>query len=152
MDNNKNENKSSNLFERDFTGLFPNWHWLLALGIIFVVMGFIGLGMVAGLTIMSMIFFGVLLIIGGVAHIVYVFKDKGWKGALWHALIAVFYIIAGIVVLYDPILVSSLITAILAGVFIVIGVTRLISAFNLKNTSGWGWLVLAGIAALVLGI
>lgn len=136
----------------DFSSLRPKWGWLLALGILFVLMGFIGLGMVAGLTLMSMFFFGALLLVGGAAHLIYVFKDQGWKGSIWHALVAIFYIIAGCMVIYDPIFASAIITAFLAGIFIVIGITRLIMAINLKHASGWGWLVIAGIASLALGI
>lgn len=149
---NINATQDPQIMGRDFMRLAPHWGWLLALGIIFVILGFIGLGMVAGLTIVSMLFFGALLIIGGVTHIFYVFKDRGWKGALWNALVAVFYIIAGCIIIYDPLLASSIITAFLAGIFIVIGVTRFVAAFSLKNTAGWVWLVLAGIAALALGI
>ena len=40
----------------------------------------------------------------------------------------------------------------LACVFIAIGIFRLIMAFSLKSSSGWGWLVFAGVASLLLGI
>lgn len=137
---------------QDFSSLRPKWGWLLALGIILVLMGFIGLGMVAGLTVMSMFFFGALLIVGGIAHLFYVFKDRTWKGSIWHAVVAIFYILAGCMIIYDPIFASTIITAFLAGVFIVIGITRLIMAYNLRKSSGWGWILVAGLAALALGI
>lgn len=137
---------------KDISSLAPHWGWLLALGIAFIILGFIGLGIVASLTVISMMFFGVLLIIGGVAHIVYIFTDKGWRGALWHAVLAILYIVAGCDVLYDPMLASAVITAFLAGAFIVIGIMRLIAAYNLKDSSGWGWLLIAGLASIILGI
>lgn len=129
-----------------------NWGWILGLGILFLILGCIGLGMVVGLTLVSMYFFGVLLILGGVTHIIDVFKYKEWKGMIWQALIAVLYIAGGCVVLYDPFLASTLITALLAGVLIVIGLTRIIMAMSLKDSKGWGWLLLAGITAIILGI
>ena len=129
-----------------------SWGWLLGLGILFIVLGCIGLGMVVGLTLVSMLFFGILLIVGGFSQIVDVFRCKQWKGALWHALIAAFYIVGGGVVLYDPFLASTIITAILATVLIVIGLTRFIMAVMLRDEKGWGWLLVAGITAIVLGI
>ncbi len=129
-----------------------NWGWILGLGILFLLLGLIGLGMVVGLTLVSMFFFGALLIIAGLSHIVDVFKHKEWKGIIWQALIAVLYIAAGCIVFYDPFLASTLITAILASVLIVIGFTRMIMAFALKDSSGWGWLLLAGITAIILGV
>lgn len=108
--------------------------------------------MVVGLTIASMLFLGALLLIAGLSQIIDVFKSKQWKGAVWHALIAILYIIGGGIVIYDPILASTLITVLLAWVLIFIGIIRLIMASVLRNESGWGWLVFAGLTALVLGI
>ena len=130
-----------------------SWGWLLGLGILFIVMGSIGLGMVVGITMASMFFLGVLLIIAGVSQIIDVFKCRQWKGALSHALVAVLYVAGGCLVIYDPLLASTLITAALAGVLIVIGMVRILMATMLRHDEkGWGWLFLAGLAALVLGI
>lgn len=129
-----------------------NWGWILGLGILFLFLGCIGLGMVVGLTLVSMFFFGALLIISGITHVIDVFKHKEWKGIIWQALIAVLYIAAGCLVFYDPFLALTLITGILAAVLIVIGVTRIIMAVALKDSKGWGWLMLAGITAIILGV
>lgn len=129
-----------------------NWGWILGLGILFVILGCIGMGMVVGLTLVSMIFFAALLVIAGITHIVDVFKHREWKGIMWQSLIAVLYIVAGCVVFYDPFLASTLITALLAGVLIVIGLTRIFMAFALKDSKGWIWLLLAGITAMILGV
>ena len=72
-----------------------NWGWLLGLGVLFVVLGFIGLGMTVGLTLVSILFMGALFIIAGLVQIVDVFKSHHWKGVVGHALIAVLYIIGG---------------------------------------------------------
>lgn len=129
-----------------------NWGWLLALGILFVILGSIGLGMVVGLTLVSVLFLGVLLIIAGVSQIIDVCKSHQWKGGAWHALIALLYLIGGAVVIYDPILASTVITALIAWVLIIIGITRLFMAGVLRHATGWGWLVLAGITAIILGV
>lgn len=129
-----------------------NWGWILGLGILFLILGFLGLGMVVGLTFVSMIFFAALLFIAGISHIIDVFKHREWKGIIWQSLVAVLYIAAGCIVFYDPFLASVLITAILAGVLIVMGLTRIIMAFYLKDSRGWFWLVLAGLTAIILGV
>lgn len=127
------------------------WGWLFALGVLFVILGAIGLYMTIGLTLISMIFFGVLLIIAGVSQFVDVFKSKQWKPAFWHALVAVFYVVGGALVIYDPFLASTLITMLLAGVLILIGFSRLLMATSLRKSAGCGWLVLAGLVAITLG-
>lgn len=129
-----------------------SWGWLLALGLLFIVMGTAGLGMVVGITIASMFFLGIILIIAGGFQFVDAFKSKQWKGVVVHALVAALYMAGGALIIYDPLLASSLITAALAGVLIVIGVMRLIMASMHHETNGWGWIVLSGLAALVLGI
>jgi uncharacterized membrane protein HdeD (DUF308 family) len=142
----------SNTKKASVTKVDRNWLWLLVLGVIFVFLGFIGLGMTVSLTIVSMLFFGFLLIIAGVSQIFDTFKCKGWKAAVSHAAIAFLYLIGGGLVIYDPLLASTLITALLASVLIIIGLTRFIMAAQLKNSHGWGWLILAGLTALILGI
>lgn len=131
---------------------YKGWGWLLTLGILFVIMGGIGLGMVVGLTLASMIFLGVMLLIAGVSQFFAIFKSHHWRGVAWHALIAALYIVGGGLVIYDPFMASALITAMLATVLIVIGVTRLIMAVSLRGSPGWFWLLLAGIVAIALGI
>lgn len=133
-------------------GLKRNWGWLFALGILFVILGCIGLGLVIGLTLISVLFFGILLIIAGILQIVDVFKSRHWKGVFWHALIAVFYLIGGGIILYDPILASALITVFIASILIIIGITRLAMAIVLRDSRGWGWLFFAGLIAILLGV
>lgn len=131
--------------------LSRNWGWLLGLGILFLILGLIGLGMVVGLTLASVMLLGILLIIAGLSQIIDVFKDRHWRGALWHALVAVLYIVGGGIIIYDPFVASAVITALIASVLIIIGVIRLIMAFSLRHSKGWGWLLFAGLIAIVLG-
>jgi uncharacterized membrane protein HdeD (DUF308 family) len=129
-----------------------NWSWIFGLGILFIILGCVGLSMVVGLTLMSMFFFGALLIIAGLSHIIDVFNHRHWRGIVWQSLIAVLYIAGGCLVIYDPFLASTIITALLAWVLIVIGLTRMMMAFALRRDRGWGWLMLAGITAIILGV
>mgnify|MGYP003408098599 FL=1 len=129
-----------------------NWGWLMALGILFVILGMIGVGMTVGLTLVSMLFLGVMFIVAGFAQIIDVFKSHQWRGIVGHALIAVLYMMGGGLVIYDPVLASAIITALIAWVLIIIGITRFIMAIVLRHASGWGWLLFAGIIAIVLGV
>ncbi len=129
-----------------------NWGWLLALGILFVILGTIGLGMTFTLTVVSVLFFGVLMLIGGGAQLVQAFQNKGWKSVVWHVLIALLYIAAGIIVMRNPVGASLLLTAMLAGALVAVGVVRIIMAFQLRGDSGWVWLLLGGVVTLLLGL
>ena len=131
--------------------LIHNWGWLLAQGILLVVLGTIGLGMTIWLTLATVFIFGVFLVIGGGVQIFQTFKCKGWESILWHALIAVLYVLAGLSIMADPLAASTLFTLLLAGALVGIGVMRLIMAFQLRGVKNWGWPLIGGIAAIVLG-
>lgn len=59
---------------------------------------------------------------------------------------------SGQTLIYDPFLASVLITALLASVLIIIGVSRFFMALMLRGSSGWGWLLVAGLIAIILGV
>lgn len=129
-----------------------HWGWLLGLGVLLLILGCIGLGMEIVLTIVSMYFFAALFMVSGLSHIADAFKYKQWKGAVWQILIAILYLIGAGIILYDPLLASTIITALLAWTLIVIGVTRISMSISLRDTQGWGWILFAGITSLILGI
>ena len=131
--------------------LVHNWGWLLAQGILLVVLGTVGLGLTFFLTLATVFIFGVFLVIGGGVQIFQTFKCKGWGSVLWHGLIAVLYLLAGLSIMGDPLAASALFTLLLAGALVGIGIVRLIMAFQVRGLKNWGWPLMGGIAAIVLG-
>ena len=134
-----------------FGDLKRNWGWILALGIVLVILGTIGLGMTAFLTLASVLYFGILLLVGGVAQIVHVFKARGWKSILLSLLIMVLYIASGIVVIRNPVAASALLTLMFAGAIIAIGMLRIVIGFHLRGFRNWMWPILGGIIAILMG-
>jgi uncharacterized membrane protein HdeD (DUF308 family) len=135
-----------------FGDLGKNWGWLMALGILFVVLGVIALGMPVAMTLTTVVFFAVLLFAGGVFQIIDAFKCRGWKGTVWHVLIGLLYIVAAGVIFNNPALGSLTLTAMLGAIFIAIGLLRIVMSLQLKQQSGgWGWLLFAGIVSILLG-
>ena len=128
-----------------------HWGWLLALGVLFVVLGTIGLGTSVALTAVSVMFFGVLLMIGGGAQLIEAFRHTGWKSTLWHVLIALVYLGAGALTIRNPFGASVALTLILAVALVAVGLFRIFIAFQLKPATGWWLPLLAGIASLLLG-
>lgn len=129
-----------------------NWMWLLMLGIVFVILGFVGLGMTVSLTIVSMFFFGVLLVIGGISQLIDGMQAPGWKGLFGHMIIGLLYLFCSIIIFRDPLLISTFLTMILGCLLVAMGIIRFGMALSLKGTSGWGWLLVAGLSAFVLGV
>lgn len=129
-----------------------NWPVLMGLGILFIILGFLGLNKVIGVTLVSIIFIGFLFTISGIAQFIDVFKSKEWKIAIGHGVIAMLYLFGGLLIIYDPILASTVITALIAWTMIVIGITRLIMAFQLHQTDvDSKFLFVSSFAAIILG-
>jgi uncharacterized membrane protein HdeD (DUF308 family) len=118
---------------------------------VFIILGAIGLGMVVNLTLVSILFLGVISLMAGGSQIIDVFTCQQWRGALWHALIAIFYLLLGGIIIYDPLLASTLLTFFIAWILLVMGITRLIMAFVLRHSQGWCWFLLSALAAIILG-
>ena len=146
-------NSGSAMFPIEHFGeLGKRWKWLLGFGVLTTVAGLIGLGVATFITLASVVFYGVILLAGGVVQFVQSFQSAGWKAKLWHILISLLYIFGGIVVIRNPILASSILTLMLAGAITAIGLMRIIMAVNMKGAFGWSWVLTGGILALLLGI
>jgi uncharacterized membrane protein HdeD (DUF308 family) len=128
-----------------------NWVWLLFLGILFIILGVIGLGRLFALSLAGAMFFGVLIIIGGMAQFVEAVKCTGWKSLAYHVLIGVLYMVGGVFVIWNPLAAKLLLTWILAAVFIAVGIIRVIMAFQMRDTGSWFVPLLGGIVSIVLG-
>jgi len=135
-----------------FGNLRKNWGWLLAFGILAILLGMLGLGMTFGLTLASIELFGILLIVGGAFQLFNAFKCKGWKSTVWHLLIALLYIAAGVIMVIDPVLASVTLTLVIAWILIAVGIMRSIMAFQMRKASGWYWPLISGIVSIALGV
>jgi uncharacterized membrane protein HdeD (DUF308 family) len=135
-----------------FGELSRHWGWLLAVGILSVILGTIGLGMTWMLTLASVVYFGVLLIVIGVAQLLQTFKASGWRSTFLQILIGLLYLAAGIMVVSRPLLASLTLTWALGFALIVVGVMRIVVGMQHRGTSGWGGAVVGGIITLLLGL
>jgi uncharacterized membrane protein HdeD (DUF308 family) len=132
-------------------GLRRNWGLLLTLGIVEVLLGTIGLGVAWLVTLASVIFFAWLLLLSGVIHLVRAFRTRGWQGVSLHLLIGILQGAVGVLVLMNPPAGAASLTLLLAALFIVSGLFRLAFALS-ERIHGWGWQVVAGLIAFVLGL
>ena len=64
--------------------LRAKWGWIVALGVVFLIAGFIALGSAVAATASAVMIVGIMMIMGGVAEIVAAFSVKGWgKFVVW---------------------------------------------------------------------
>ncbi len=131
--------------------LIHNWGWLFAQGILLVVLGTIGLGMTFWLTLATVFIFGIFLVIGGVVQLFQAFKCRGWQSILWHVIIGILYVLAGVIIFGNPLMASTMLTLLLGGVLIGIGIVRLVMALQHRVLKNWIWPLIGGVAAIILG-
>ncbi|HRO88189.1 MAG TPA: HdeD family acid-resistance protein [Chiayiivirga sp.] len=129
-----------------------NWGWILAAGILLLVLGFVGLFMTGRVTLVSVVTFGILLIVGGVGQLVTAFMAKGWQNITWHVLVGLLYLAAGALILINPGIATMSLTLIIAAILVVVGIVRSVSAFQTRPAKGWGWMLFGGIVTVLLGI
>ncbi|OCK58032.1 HdeD family acid-resistance protein [Bradyrhizobium sp. LMTR 3] len=136
----------------DTAPLRAKWGWILALGVVYLLAGFIALGSVAMATVVSVLVVGVMMIIAGVAEVFSAFQIKSWGKFLLWALLGVLYIIAGFVTFQNPLLAAVLLTLVLGASLVVSGIMRIVLAFSMKREMPWIWVALSGVITLLLGV
>jgi uncharacterized membrane protein HdeD (DUF308 family) len=129
-----------------------SWGWLLTLGIIMTILGVIGFGMLAALTVVTALWFGALMVVAGGAQVVDAFHEKGWGSFILHLLIALLYVVTGAMVIYDPRLASVTLTLFVAAAFLAVGVLRIVMSFQIRPAPNWGMVLLSGLISALLGV
>ena len=129
-----------------------NWGWFVGLGVLSIVAGLLALGNIMVGTLVSILFIGAMMTVAGIAHIVHAFQVREWgQFALW-LLTGLLYTAAGLLIAYNPLLGASVFTLFIGIMLIASGVMRIIVAFGMRGHAGWGWMLLAGLVTLFLGL
>ncbi|MCP4781303.1 MAG: HdeD family acid-resistance protein [Hyphomicrobium sp.] len=128
------------------------WGWFLVLGIVLILVGIAAICFPLVSTIAAKIFLGWLFLIGGVFLIIHAFSAQGWGGVLWSLLIGVLYLIAGGYLAFFPLTGLLTLAILLAILFVAEGIMEIIMAFRVHPSDGRVWLLLSGIAALIVGV
>jgi uncharacterized membrane protein HdeD (DUF308 family) len=125
--------------------------WIVALGVVYLIAGFIALGSVAMATVASVFVVGIMMLLAGVAEIINAFQVKSWGKFLLWLLLGVLYVVAGFAALENPLLAAALLTLVLGVTLVASGIMRIILAFGMKEGMPWMWIVLSGVITVLLG-
>lgn len=128
-----------------------NWGWLLFMGISLIILGAIGLYMTGAMTMVSILYLGIIVVIGGMLMLIDALKAAGWKAIIWEVLIAITYLAAGIIMIINPAESAIWFTMFIGAFLAISGVFRVIMGFIIRNdVKGWSWTVIGGVASIVL--
>ncbi len=132
--------------------LRSRWGWFAALGIIMIVAGFIALMSVVMATVVGALLVGIMMIASGIVEIVHGFQMKGWGRFFMWIVIGAFYALAGILIVWNPLLASVALTLVIGIVLVFAGIARILLATQMRSAAPWGWVLLSGAITALLGI
>jgi len=128
-----------------------NRGWFLALGILLIIVGTIAIIYDVAATLLSVLFFGWLLIIVGAFEAVQSFWQAKWGGFFLHLIGGILALVVGYHLVSSPAEGALVITLVMAIYFLVIGVVRSLTALTMRFPN-WGWVFLSGIITFILGV
>ncbi|PSN19375.1 hypothetical protein C7271_07650 [filamentous cyanobacterium CCP5] len=133
--------------------LTHNSGWAIGLGIFMIVLGIVAIFAPATTSLAAELVLGWLFIFGGIFQGIYAFQHnrRGSSLAL-NLVLAVIALIAGILLVANPLAGIVSLTLLVGVYFFIDGVLRVILAFQLKPLPRWGWVLVNGILSIVLGI
>jgi uncharacterized membrane protein HdeD (DUF308 family) len=129
-----------------------HWGWFLALGILFIIGGVFAIGMpwFAGQVVTLVL--AIVLVWLGLMQIIQAWGVKSWSGFALQLLIGLIMLLGGLAIWFNPYLGALTLTIVIAAVFLAKGVFQIILAFRLRPHPAWGWILAAGILAVIVGL
>jgi uncharacterized membrane protein HdeD (DUF308 family) len=128
-----------------------NRGWFLALGILLIVVGTLAIIYDVTATMLSVLFFGWLLIIAGGFEAVQSFWQPKWGGFFLNLFVGILGVVVGFHLISSPAAGAVVLTLVMAVYFMVIGIIRTISALTMRFPN-WGWTLFSGIITFILGL
>ena len=112
-----------------------NWGWFLAFGLALVLLGVLAIVRSVAATVVSMLFFGWLLLFAAGIEVVQAIMVGKWAGLFQHWLSAALFGVLGALIIWRPVVTAEILT--------------LLFVISLPE---WGWHALNGLITLVLGV
>jgi len=142
---------SEGLAPFDAGALRRNWGWFFVLGVLEIILGTIAIGASVVATVVTVVFFGWLLLIGGVISAVHAFWRKRWRGFFLDLVTGVLYAVAGFLMVAEPLAAAASLTLLIAMLLLIGGIFRIVVALS-GHLEHWGWVLLNGVITAALGV
>jgi uncharacterized membrane protein HdeD (DUF308 family) len=127
------------------------WAWFLGLGILLVVLGMMAIGSSVAVTMVSMVFVGCLMLVGGILQTLHAIVMRSWSGFFLDLLAGVLYTVVGALIVGHPGSTAVALTLMIAICLILSGVFRIVTAITV-NYQNRIWIGLNGVVNLLLAV
>jgi uncharacterized membrane protein HdeD (DUF308 family) len=129
-----------------------NRTWFIILGVLLIILGVAAIAFPLLTTVAAKIALGWLFLIGGVVQIAHAFSTRQWSEFFLDLLVGLLYLIVGGWLALFPLTGIVTLTVLLAALFIAQGIIEAGMALRMRPHAGWVWMLIAGIAALAVGV
>jgi uncharacterized membrane protein HdeD (DUF308 family) len=127
------------------------WGWFLVFGIALLLLGIVAVVRSATATIVSMVFFGWLLLLACGIEIAQAIVVGHWAGFFYHLMAAILFGVTGFLLVTRPVLSAEVLTMLMAAFFLIGGLFQAIASVWVM-LPGWGWHLADGVITFVLGL
>ena len=128
------------------------WGWFVALGVALLILGALAFSNLFVATLASVIYIGVVMMLGAVAHIVAAFQLRRWGAFFLWLLSGLLYGAAASLVFYNPVLAAGALTLVAALAMVFAGGLRIGAGVRARPGNGWGWIIASGVMTFLVGI
>jgi uncharacterized membrane protein HdeD (DUF308 family) len=131
-----------------------HWGWALAFGVLTVITGILLVVWPHLSLVVAAIFFGIQLIISAVFRFIWAFtapSEHGWARVLM-VIVAILSLIAGLIILRDPVMAVFLLGIVLGVYWITSGLLDIFTAIGYSQLPRRWLIVLLGLLAVVAGV
>ena len=130
--------------------LVQYWGWFLAFGLGLLLLGIAAVVRSFAATVITMVFFGWLMVAASGIEIVQAVMVGHWAGFFHHLLAAILFGVVGLLLVARPVISAEGLTIFMAMFFLIGGLFQLIASIAVA-LPGWGWQAADGIITFVLG-
>jgi uncharacterized membrane protein HdeD (DUF308 family) len=124
--------------------------WSISMGGLLILGGLIAIVLPFFAGIAASAFFGWLLMVASIAHLVYAWSERGAGAVLWQILIGVAYLITALYMLVFPVAGVVTLTLVLAFYILIAGIFELAVFFRLRGLRGAAWFLVDGLVSFLL--
>jgi uncharacterized membrane protein HdeD (DUF308 family) len=134
------------------SALAHRWGWLLVLGIVQIISGWIAVAIPAVASFAAVTIFGAVLIASAIFQWIHAFKVRSLPRSAWFGISGALYGIAGIFVAINPVGGALALAVMIAALFIADGALRAAVAMAIRPLTGRDWLIAGGVGSIVVGV
>ena len=131
--------------------IIQNWGWFLAFGIVLMLLGIVAIVRSVAATVVSMLFFGWLLVLACGIEVAQAVLVGHWAGFFQHLVAAILFGVTGVLIVTRPLLGAEVATVLMGAFFLVSGLFQVFGS-AWAALPGWGWHAADGVIAFILGV